>query len=75
LNSSFPNSSSGVCSQFVDGRLRLILRSVYNLQVFRELGDPQPEQATVKEVMKASEDGKDDLVLVEYWDSKTKDEY
>merc|ERR1712194_586299 len=47
-----------------------------NVWVFRQLGDPQPEQGTVKEVI-PSESGnpKDDLILVEYWDSKTQDQY
>merc|ERR1712194_78102 len=47
-----------------------------NVWVFRQLGDPQPEQATVKEVI-ASDSGnsKDDTILVEYWDSKAKNEY
>lgn len=47
-----------------------------NVWVFRELGDPQPEQGTVKEVMRSENgDRKDDLVYVEYWDSKQKNAY
>eukprot|EP00392_Amoebophrya_sp_AT5.2_P011149 g11224.t1 len=47
-----------------------------NIWVFRELGDPQPEQATVKGVMPSETgDPKDSLVFVEYWSGKIKDEY
>ncbi|CAD7970980.1 unnamed protein product [Amoebophrya sp. A120] len=47
-----------------------------NVWVFRELGDPQPEQATVKGVMPSETgDPKDSLIWVQYWSNKTKDEY
>ena len=47
-----------------------------NVWVFRKLGDPQPEQATIKGVHPSDTgDTKDDQVYVEYWDSKSKNEY
>lgn len=61
-------------SELVSTERPLELRD--NIWVFRELGDPQPEQATVMEVERAdSGDHREDMVFVEFWDSKTKNEY
>jgi len=55
-------------SDLISAERRLV--SGDNVWVFRQLGDLQPEQATVRALTEDEKDSKDDLVTVEFWASK-----